>query len=249
MAATREELFTESKDYDGVVESGVYKESSKKGTPFLEVTFDVMGHKRTVDFYLSEKAEQMSLERLKDLGWNGSVESPAFSHTEPVKLECKHKEHNGKWYENWTYWGKPREPKVYKPDASKARELAAKYKSLPSATPTPPTSKQPPAPSKPGSPSLVRVPVVDGICAVPTKAPPAPPTAKKAPEEPVWRKAPPLNMEKAWEVIMERHGQDEDRAKAEWKDSIEGVTKETKVNSEDFTDQHWGYVAQFAIPF
>ena len=145
----KSQMFAESRDWDGTVKSGVYKES-KNGTPYIEVTFDVAGHMKNVPFYLSDKAMDSSLVRLKELGWNGDVNDVQFSRTEPVKLECKHELYNDKLSEKWQYWGAP---KQYKADALKANTITGKYKSIVSMTPPPaPTTKMPPPPSKPSTP-------------------------------------------------------------------------------------------------
>ena len=150
------ELFSEG-DYEGTVDGGVYKESAQKGTPFMEVMFDIQGHKRPVAFYLSEKAEASSLERLRALGWNGEFEDAKFLNPGPHRLTCKHEpgyKDQSKLQEKWSYWGPPRTP-----NKDFARTLAAKYKQSAPPPLAKPVTKPAPPPPKPSTPPPPMVPI------------------------------------------------------------------------------------------
>lgn len=150
MANSRDQLWQESSEWEGVPKSIRYGETTK-GTPYMEVTFNVDGHSKTAKFWMTERSIDSTLIRLKDLGFNGNFDSPQLTRTTPVRLSCKHNEYNGKWYEEWTFWGDKQAASPI--DRSKAAQFAAQYKNVvghqvasPAPTPRPTT---PPAPKIP----------------------------------------------------------------------------------------------------
>lgn len=160
MANSRDQLWTESNDWQGVPSAIQYKETTK-GTPYMEVAFKVEGHTKYAKMWLTEKTEATTMQRLKDLGFNNDWDNPKLTRTEPVKLTCKHSEYQGKWYEEWTYWGERQSAPV---DKSKALRFAAAYRNVagvqPTTTPTPkPVASTPPRPTvqpaKPVDPAQV----------------------------------------------------------------------------------------------
>ena len=74
--------------------------------------------RRTVSFWLSDKAYSQSLENLEAMGWNGEFREPEFTNpnvNENVNLECTHEEYQGKPQERWSlldYQGEYQRKKV-----------------------------------------------------------------------------------------------------------------------------------------
>lgn len=160
MATDRSQLWAESGDYRGVPASIMFKETSK-GTPYMEVTFTVQGHPKYVKLWLSEKSQDRTMTLLKDLGFNNDWENPKVTRTTEVQLSCKHNEWQGKWYEEWSFWG---ERQAAAPIAkTKAAAFAAAYRNVAGAAPsapkaptfTPPAPTAPPTPPAPSAPTLV----------------------------------------------------------------------------------------------
>ena len=153
MANSRDQLWAESSEWMGVPASVQYKETAK-GTPFMEVGFKIEGHTKFVKLWLTEKTEAQTMLRLKDLGFNNNWEDPKLTRTEPCRLSMKHSEYNGKWYEEWSYWGEKPQVSIEK---SKALALAASFRNAagaPSASPAPrPGFKSATAPSAPPRPT------------------------------------------------------------------------------------------------
>lgn len=150
MAASRDQLWTESNDWKGVPSGVKFKETSK-GTPYMEVAFTVEGHTKYCKLWLTEKTEATTMQKLKDLGFNNDWDNPALNRTEPVRLTCKHSEWQGKWYEEWTYWGERESTPV---DKSKAMRFAAAYRNVAGVSgvpkPSTPSASVPkPTPPKP----------------------------------------------------------------------------------------------------
>jgi hypothetical protein len=158
----RDQLWEEG-EYEAKPVSLVYKESAAKGTPYMEVSFNVDGKTKTCNLWLTEAAENSTLNKLKALGFNGDFyESPAIDITLVVSITCKHEEYNGKWKEAWSYWGSRSSPI----DKAKAAALTARYRAAggtvskapsrpapkPAATEPPRPTPKPPAP-KPAAPS------------------------------------------------------------------------------------------------
>lgn len=210
--------------------SGRYIESKQKGTPGVEVTFDVMQHKKTVTMYLSDKSEERTMRLLADLGFNGDFENMAFADKE-VELSCKHEDYNGKTYEKWNYWGEQQAAPI---DISKAKSLTARFKSV--AGPAVPKPTTPPVmPKAPAPPS----------------APPAPPVAKgppprvpvKAPESPAQMLATDEASAWAWWNKPENKGKmSDDEINAKWLEIIENINPKDAAG--------WHKVCEvFSIPF
>lgn len=148
MANSRDQLWNESNEWRGVPDSVAFKETSK-GTPFMEVGFKVEGHTKYAKMWLTEKTEATTMQRLKDLGFNNDWENPRLTRTEPVRLTCKHTEYQGKWYEEWTYWGERQTAPV---DKSKALRFAAAYRNVAGASAIPTAKPPAPTPPKPVAP-------------------------------------------------------------------------------------------------
>jgi len=170
------ELWQESKEWKGVPVAAQYKESSK-GTPYLEVCFEVESHKKFVKLWLTEKSMDRTMKLLADLGFNNDFKNPVMQAKGPFDLECKHEEWNGKVYESWTFWGVRQAAPIA---ASKAAELSARYKSVAGVVPKPATPMPTPAPS--------RAPAVPLVPTAPTVPPPPVPPASDAicTEEAAW---------------------------------------------------------------
>jgi hypothetical protein len=129
--------------------------TSSKGTPFIDITFDIMlvaangawddldpPLTRHLRIYLSDAAWSQSLDKLKTLGFNGDFQNPKITE-EWVELECKHEEYNGRMGEKWELanWGGGADRKA--PDENTLRVLSARYKTSVSANKKP--TKKPPA--------------------------------------------------------------------------------------------------------
>lgn len=160
MATSRDQLWQESSDWQGLPSTVQYKETSK-GTPYMEVGFKIDGHMKFAKMWLTEKTEATTMARLKDLGFNGNFDAPALTRTEPVRLTCKHSEYNGKWYEEWTYWGEKQAAPINK---SKVAQLSAAYKQIAGSAPTPrpapvpmpkPVAPPPPVPAAPPADEII----------------------------------------------------------------------------------------------
>lgn len=157
MANSKDQLWQESNEWEGLPKTVTYKETSK-GTPFLEVMFMVEGQPKHAKFWLSERAIDSTMARLKDLGFNGNFDDPAITRTTPVRLACKHNEYNGKWYEEWTFWGDKQAAAPL--DRTKAAQLTAQYRSIAGKMPTPTPTPTPKAPSSmPPRPTAPPAPV------------------------------------------------------------------------------------------
>lgn len=221
------QLWEESNEYRGKPVSGRYTESKNKGTPGMEVCFDIQGHKKYITFWLTEKAEDRTLRLLGDLKFNGDFENPAFGDIE-VKLSCKHEEYNGKPQERWAYWGEDQAAPL---EISKAKTLQAKFKSVVGNVPVPKPTTAPVMPKPAGAPS----------------APPAPPAAKGPPPRPAAPATPAqllaTDEASAWAWCNAHRGNmsDED-LNAKWLETVENVNPRNP--------EGWHKVCDvFAIPF
>lgn len=193
------ELWQESKEWKGVPVAAMYKESSK-GTPYLEVTFEVESHKKFVKLWLTEKSADRTMRLLSDLGFNGDFKNPVLANKGPFDLECKHEEFNGKVYESWMFWGVRQAPPIV---ASKAAELSARYKSIAGVVPKP-AAPMPPAVSKPPAAPI----------------PPAP--SSPAPTEQMVAK----NEEEAWAYFCERVLDEKTRTQ-DWLGAMKSIQPKT----------------------
>ena len=80
----RDQLFGEG-DYDSNPESIRYTESSKKGTPAMEVIFNVSGHKKKVMLWLSDAAQARTLTALERSGSTATLPHPRLT----VRSRCR----------------------------------------------------------------------------------------------------------------------------------------------------------------
>ena len=96
-----------------IVDSGTATSKEKK-TPYLWVEFAIdhvwegdgwvpcePGLKRDINFWLSDKAWDVSMGQLKRLNFNGNIEKPAFNMPDGVALECFHEIYNDRPQERW----------------------------------------------------------------------------------------------------------------------------------------------------
>lgn len=224
------QLWEESNQYRGKPISGRYTESKNKGTPGVEVTFDVMGHKKSITMYLSEKAEERTMKLLADLGFNGDFENMAFKDAE-VELSCKHEEYNGKVYEKWNYWGEQQAAPI---DISKAKSLTARFKSV--AGPAVPKPMTPPVMPKAPAPSMAPPPA-------PVAKGPPPRVPVKPPESPAQMLATDEASAWAWWNKPENKGKmSDDELNAKWLEIIENINPKDAAG--------WHKVCEvFSIPF
>jgi hypothetical protein len=220
-------IWEESRDYRGKPVSGRYIESKLKGTPGMEVCFDIQGHKKHITFWLSEKAEEKTMRLLGDLKFNGDFENPAFGDVE-VQLECKHEEYNGKPQEKWSFWVEQQAAPL---EISKAKRLQAMFKSAVGNVPVPKPTTAPVMPKPSAPPS----------------APPAPPVAKGPPPRPAPLSTPAQSLAtdeaSAWAWVNANRGtMSDDDLNAKWIETVENVNP-TKPEG-------WHKVCEvFAIPF
>ena len=210
--------------YQGKPISGRYTESKQKGTLSVEVTFDVMGHKKVIHFYLSEKAEEKSMRLLAELGFNNNWEAMAFADVE-VELQCKHEEYNNKTQERWNFWGANQSAPI---DINKAKSLSARFKSVAGPAVPRPTSPPvmpmapPPAPVAKGPPPRV-----------PVKPPESPAQMLATDEASAW----------TWWNKPENKGKmSDDELNAKWLEIIENINPKDAAG--------WHKVCEvFSIPF
>lgn len=221
------QLWEESNDYRGKPVSGRYTESKNKGTPAMEVCFEISGHKKYINFWLTPACEERTFKCLHSLGWNQDFENPKFADIE-VPLQCKHGEYNGKPQENWAYWGEQQSAPM---DASKAKTMLARFKSVVGNVPVPRPTTAPVMP-KPAAAS---------------SAPTAPPVAKGPPPRPAAPATPAQSLAtdeaSAWEWVNKNKGamSDED-LNAKWLETVENVNPRNP--------EGWHKVCEvFAIPF
>lgn len=210
----------EAGNYVGKPISGRYTESKQKGTPSVEVTFDVMGHKKVIHFYLSEKAEERSMLLLKELGFNNNWEAMAFSDVE-VELQCKHEEYNGKPQERWNFWGANQSAPI---DINKAKSLSARFKSV--AGPAVPRPTSPPVMPKAPATSMTPPPA-------PVAKGPPPRVPVKPPESPAQMLATDEASAWAWWNKPENKGKmSDEESTSKWLETIENI------NPKDATGWH-----------
>ena len=110
----------------GCIEQGFAK-SKNKGTPYFFIKFQPKGmigaqgpqaplipcaaHTRELQFYLVGGAAEISIGKLRALGWNGQ----SFAELEPggafsfvnceLEVICTHEEYDGKWRDKWDVIG------------------------------------------------------------------------------------------------------------------------------------------------
>jgi len=221
------QIWEESNDYRGKPVSGRYTESKNKGTPGMEVCFEISGHKKHITFWLTEKSEERTMLLLKDLGFNGDFENPKFADIE-VSLQCKHEEYNGKMQERWAYWGEQQSAPLA---PSAAKTLQAKFRSAVGNVPVPKPTTAPVMPKPAGAPS----------------APPAPPVAKGPPPRPATPATPAqllaTDEASAWAWVNANRGKmTDDELNANWLTVVENVNPKNP--------EGWHKVCEvFQIPF
>lgn len=199
---------------------------AKTGTPQFVVTFEIEqseGQTREVFLFLSEGSIDNTMDKLDRLGFGGDFANPTFNCPEPVELECRHEEWNGKTREKWDL-GFAREHKPL--EADETRRLSALWKSRkpsgpPSSKPagrpaTPPARASTPPPSKPSGPP-------------PAKAATPPPA--KYTKDMAWS---------AWEQVYVN----QTLPIADWHAAIDGIGKP----EDQFTAEDWEAVAVACLP-
>ncbi len=235
----------EEGEYEGIPCGIAYAESALKGTPYMRVTFNIGGHKRDVNLWLSPAAETSTMSRLKDLGFNGDFVNPALSRTTPCRLTLKHGEYNGKPKEEWSYWGE----QSANLDKSAAASLSAKFRQAAGSVPKPAGAPKP----VPLASDASRAPTAPAPAPVPSAAPPAPkapppppPAPPTAPaEEPAFDKQQVAHDEQsAWAYWLKQKGGDQQVATDGWLTALDGMGKRPS------TPEEWNKIALMAdVPF
>lgn len=162
---------------------GIGFAETAKGTPyvFVEVMvtsihapedgqwYEIEQEKRDINFYASEKAMEMTREKLAKLGFNNDFNNPAFAekyYTEGVYLTCKHRTSDqGRTFEEWEFEDLSWERKTL--DKASLQALAAKFKAGAPAQPAK-------APAKPGTPKNNMPPAAGKGGTQPAPAAPSP---------------------------------------------------------------------------
>jgi len=155
-----------------LVEIGTARLSNDARTPYVFVTWEVTHCAengqwvpiepvtRESRWWVTERSEPYTMDRLQRLGFNGDLDSPAFDadpHPERdgVRLACRHDVRNGRAYENWDL-ASDRQDREREPwEAELTRRFKAKYRTRASSRSrpagVPPTPPQPATPSPAGS--------------------------------------------------------------------------------------------------
>ena len=206
--------------YTGPVRGVALISSNTKGTPGVEVEFEVEGHKKRCQWWLSGAAEQYAIEKMKRIGVNLDTDPPSFSEDE-FEWSCKHRPPNdkGQVYEDWDIARGRAEVKPM--DSDRIRILKAK---LAGTQPGKPKTAPPPAPKS-----------------SPPKAPPKPPPgkAKVTTEDEAWE---------ALCKLFPKSLTEDERA-AEWEKLIGEVAKKSGREREVFTPADWAAVVDGYVPF
>lgn len=120
--------------------------ATSKGTPQMVVQLDIGGHKKNANLYFSDKAQEQSLKKLREIGFNGDFENPKFT-DEEIEVTLRFEDYNGKPQERWELpW-----PAAAPVDKSTMMSLGAMFKATASTPPPPPPPAiaPPPAPKAP----------------------------------------------------------------------------------------------------
>lgn len=214
--------------------------SAQKGTPGIQLYFQVEGKQVCVECWLTEATlAGMTGDQLRLMGWNGEyTEGAEFAPPDPVPLWMKHDTYKGAVRERWNISAKAAASPAAVASLDRARLLwkakAAAPAPVPAAAPKAPPRAAAPTPAKPAP-------------AAKAPAPPPRPKAPKKPEPkpevaPAYEPKPVTTLEQAWEHWV---SVDCDDADAFWK-AVETV----KPGSEDLSAAEWQAVADAApIPF
>lgn len=160
--------------YLGDVTQMYLSQTPTTNNPFLAVEFGV-GHvaqngqwvpiqpeTRTVRFFLTDKAVDFSLNKLRALGFNGDFANPKCSITEGVTLVCEAQAgtgaNAGKTYESWSVYSEHQEAERIPVPADAVRQMNARWKSKFGAPA--PTRVAPPALPARQAPARQAAPVV-----------------------------------------------------------------------------------------
>lgn len=163
-------LLEEGLYYGRLVEIGTDCLDTEGKTPFVYVAWQVTHRaidgdwapieaiRRESRWWVTEKAEPYTMDRLETLGFNGDFDAPSFR-AEPhpehqgVELLCRHNVREGTAYENWDLASARREKNREPWDADSQRRFKAKYhtrlaareqpQGKPGAPPAPPPQEQP----------------------------------------------------------------------------------------------------------
>lgn len=211
----------EAGDYNGEVIGGECVTAST-GTPGLNVTFDVAGHKKVVSFWLSDAAIESSLKQLETLGFNRNFADPQFSKKGPHLLTLKFEDYKGRQQERWQlkYVGQPIARDQIERLNARARAMGG---------PPPRPVGAPPAAPAPSAPP-------------PAVSQSAPPPAGCTRDE-AWEKC---VMNSGDESDPERMK----RATSKWNKAVADVCDSTKKPESQFGPVEWASVRRFVdIPF
>jgi len=136
-------LLEEGLYYGKLVEIGTDCLGNQSKTPYVYVAWNVTHRalngewapmenvRRESRWWVTEKAEPYTMDRLERLGFNGDFESPGFD-AEPhpqrdgVQLTCKHDQRNGQVYEVWDLASGEKDRAPW--DAEARRLFKAKYR-------------------------------------------------------------------------------------------------------------------------
>lgn len=126
---------------------------NEKKTPQMCLVFDIgHGESRNVLLYLSDAAEEYSIETLQKLGFNGDFKDPKFRedvYTVGIDLFCKHEEYDGKVRDKWQISTGGWKPDAAPPDLVSRMNARWKAKAgvapRPSGSPSKPPARNGPA--------------------------------------------------------------------------------------------------------
>jgi len=163
------------------------------GTPYMAVVFAVTNvaqngawvsiapETRTVRLFLTDKAIDFSMDKLKTIGFNGDFSNPKCSINQSVMLICEHRAgtgaNAGKVYENWDLYTERAEQERIPVSSDIVRQMNARWRSKYGAPA--PARVAPPAPPIRPAPARQAVPA------------PVAPSAEPTPEEDYDSTAPP----------------------------------------------------------
>jgi hypothetical protein len=224
-------------EYEGaMVTGGAAMSSRNKGTPGMEVSFELAGHALKLEpYWLSEGAFDRSVNEMTSrLGFNNDFAKPEFSKPGPHKVELYEDKYNGSdGKERSTFKWRLAQAAGTPVPADRLAQLSAMAKAR-SAPPPPRPAGAPPAPPKPP--------------AAPPAAPKAPPPAPTAPAPATTLKPATATRDQAWNGCWESNGQDNDKAGDEFAKSIAKVSQSSGKPESQFTDTEWGAVLADVIP-
>lgn len=207
-------------NYDGTLIDGTLVSSQMKGTPGIQLRFEVQNVEKIVNVWITDASAEIAVNQLEAIGWNGNMAAPEFSKVgQPCKLYMKHGMYKNKPKEEWQISSFTAKPPPAATDPMLTR-FAARFKAKVSTPAPPPTRPTPPPPAAAG------------------KGPPPPKAAAS--------KA--TTMEEAWAAWTkgDKPG-DEDKTAELFYKQVEIVAGTTDTSN--VTPEQWNSVAAAAPPF